>query len=143
MRPAALETHQRRLTKEVGRSPVPVVVTHLHGRFQFYMFHVGRAFGCHQIPDRSFSWRGRQIPLCARCSGVLIGPLFVPLYYYFGNPLIATVCLSAFLVDVLSQLVGLRESNNWLRLVTGVGFSASVLFLLTYGVRLCLLNTKH
>ena len=30
-------------------------------------------FGCHCRADRSFFWRGRQFPLCARCTGELAG----------------------------------------------------------------------
>ena len=34
---------------------------------------IGRATGCHQLPERSFSFRGKQFPVCARCTGVFIG----------------------------------------------------------------------
>jgi|SRR5579863_6509026 len=115
---------------------VPPAVGNLHDRFQRHMFYVGLALGCHQRPDRSFSCRGRQIPLCARCLGILVGPLFAPLYFIFPDPWIAIVCASIFLIDASTQLVGMRESNNWLRLLSGAAFSASVLFLLFYGVTL-------
>ena len=29
--------------------------------------------GCHCRPDRSFFFRGRQFPVCARCTGMLLG----------------------------------------------------------------------
>jgi uncharacterized membrane protein len=74
---------------------------------------------------------------------MLIGPLLAPLYLWCPNSWIAVVGISVFLVDGSTQLMGLRESNNWLRLVTGAVFSASVLFLFTYGITLCLLNTRH
>ena len=32
-------------------------------------------FGCHARPDRSFFFRGRQFPICARCTGELVGML--------------------------------------------------------------------
>lgn len=118
-------------------------VTHLHGRIQRYLFYVALAFSCHQKPDRSFSFRGRQIPLCARCLGVLIGPLFAPIYFWHLSPWIALACISVFLIDASTQLVGMRESKNWLRLFSGAAFSASVLFLVIYGVTLCLLNTRR
>jgi uncharacterized membrane protein len=125
------------------RAPIPAAVADLHDRFQRHMFYVALALGCHQRHDRSFSCRGRQIPLCARCLGMLIGPLFAPLYFSFPNPWIAVTCISVFLIDASTQLIGMRESNNWLRLLTGVVFSASVLFLLIHGVTLCLPNTRH
>lgn len=28
---------------------------------------------CHQIPDRSFFLDGRQLPVCARCTGLYLG----------------------------------------------------------------------
>lgn len=37
--------------------------------------HVGYAV-CHQISLRSYSFDGRQLPLCARCSGQYLGALF-------------------------------------------------------------------
>ena len=117
--------------------------THLHGRIQQCLFYVALAFGCHQRPDRSFSFRGRQLPLCARCLGVLIGPLFAPIYFWHLSPRIALACISVFLADASTQLVRLRESKNWLRLFSGAAFSASVLFLFIYGVTLCLLNTRR
>lgn len=30
-------------------------------------------FRCHQLPERSFHIKGFQMPLCARCMGILIG----------------------------------------------------------------------
>lgn len=31
------------------------------------------AIVCHQLPERSFVWAGRQWPVCARCSGLYLG----------------------------------------------------------------------
>ena len=30
-------------------------------------------FGCHCRADRSFFWKGKQLPICARCTGELVG----------------------------------------------------------------------
>ena len=30
---------------------------------------------CHQLPDRSFFLYGRQLPVCARCTGLYLGGL--------------------------------------------------------------------
>ncbi|MEI3349189.1 MAG: DUF2085 domain-containing protein [Dysosmobacter sp.] len=34
---------------------------------------VGHTLGCHQRPDRSFFFHGKQFPVCARCTGVFLG----------------------------------------------------------------------
>ncbi|MGH2509760.1 MAG: DUF2085 domain-containing protein [Ktedonobacteraceae bacterium] len=122
---------------------MPATLRTAHDQFQRRMHYVALFFGCHQRQDRSFNLRGRQVPLCARCMGILIGPLLLPFYLYFRNPWVAVLCMSAFLVDASTQLIGIRESNNWLRLLTGATFSASLLFLLTYGVTTCLSNIRH
>jgi len=30
---------------------------------------------CHRLPERSFWWRGKPLPVCARCMGVMLGQL--------------------------------------------------------------------
>ncbi|NLG05113.1 MAG: DUF2085 domain-containing protein [Clostridia bacterium] len=34
---------------------------------------IGNLSGCHQMPERSFFYKGKQFPVCARCTGVSIG----------------------------------------------------------------------
>ena len=34
---------------------------------------IGNHSGCHQMPERSFFYKGKQFPVCARCTGVIIG----------------------------------------------------------------------
>jgi len=94
---------------------------------------------CHQIDERSFFIAGRQLPLCARCTGIYLG--------VFGNLLAMTllrrwrsaglprpaliVALVAFIgimgVDGLNSYMTffpgaphLYEPHNWLRLFTGM-----------------------
>lgn len=46
-----------------------------------WLMAVGHRAGCHQRADRSFYWKGRKFPLCARCTGVLVGYILaVPAY---------------------------------------------------------------
>ena len=90
------------------------------------------AFMCHQRPDRSFFIKGRQLPLCARCTGILAG-------YIVGIVLaVATKCmhypwflilLIPMIVDgCLQQIKGI-ESNNLRRLCTGVMGGIGIIYL--------------
>ena len=35
----------------------------------------GHRLGCHQMEERSFHFKGYQFPVCARCTGVIIGEI--------------------------------------------------------------------
>lgn len=87
---------------------------------------MGRLFGCHQMPSRSFFVFGYQCPLCARCTGVLIGQIAALFTFAFlpSTPYIALLLLPM-AIDGASQYVSLRQSNQWLRLISGLlgGFS--------------------
>ena len=49
-------------------------------RIWLRLMEIGRRAGCHQMEERSFSFRGYQFPVCARCTGVLLGQLLaIPL----------------------------------------------------------------
>lgn len=77
---------------------------------------------CHRRPDRSFFWRGKQFPLCARCTGIVLGFLVLPLYaFQLLAPSIAAALLLQLpaYADGTSQALGWRSSNNILRLITG------------------------
>lgn len=79
---------------------------------------------CHRRPDRSFRWRGRPFPLCARCTGVAVGYASFVVFAAAGVPAHA-VALGVLLnlpaaLDGGSQALGWRRSNNALRLVTGI-----------------------
>ena len=37
-----------------------------------FIYAVGSVI-CHQLPDRSFFLNGRQLPVCARCTGLYLG----------------------------------------------------------------------
>lgn len=42
---------------------------------KFWVHNNSTFFGkiCHQIPERCFSFRGKKLPICARCSGLYLG----------------------------------------------------------------------
>jgi uncharacterized membrane protein len=88
-------------------------------------------FTCHQLPWRSFIVFGLQIPVCARCISIqtvslLAMAFFLPKKVYqkpFAIPFFLLLLLIApVALDGLTQLSGLRESTNFLRLATGITY---------------------
>jgi uncharacterized membrane protein len=78
---------------------------------------------CHRMPERSFFYKGKQFPVCARCTGIYIGYIavivFAALRTYF--PLIWSFALIIpSIIDGLTQAYCNRESTNVLRLVSGI-----------------------
>lgn len=99
----------------------PSILTRCHDIFQSCLWRLALMFHCHQRPDRSFSLRDRQVPLCARCLGILIGLILFPLYTH--DLRIAGTLIAAMVIDGGTQALNFRTSNNWLRFATGLGFS--------------------
>lgn len=79
-------------------------------------------WGCHRLPSRSFCVDNRQFHLCARCTGITAGLVFSPLLLIIRVhlPLVFAVSLAAVALDGFSQHFGWRESNNVIRVATGV-----------------------
>jgi len=78
---------------------------------------------CHRRKDRSFGYRGRQFPVCARCTGIIMGYLAYPLMLLGVFAVGVAICLAMqlpALLDGYTQYRGWRESNNLLRVITGV-----------------------
>jgi len=97
---------------------------------------VGDWIGCHQLPERSLYFRHTQFPVCARCTGVLIGQSTALLAAVLGihaGTVAGLVMMVPMSVDWAVQYLGLRESTNARRLVTGVlggaGYITVLLFI--------------
>lgn len=94
---------------------------------------------CHQIPERSFFIAGRQLPLCARCTGTFLGAILglgAMLLYgrrrAAGLPPVPVLGILVVFVgfwglDGLNSYLTffpgaphLYEPQNWLRLTTGM-----------------------
>ncbi len=98
---------------------------------------IGKRLGCHQRADRSFFIKGYQFPVCARCTGVILASAFA-MIIFFIYPLNAGVCLVlSFLMflDWFVQRIGVRESNNIRRLITGLLGGYGFMTLQMYGYR--------
>jgi uncharacterized membrane protein len=95
---------------------------------------------CHRITDRSFTIAGRQLPLCARCTGMFLGvTLTFAVLGLAGRrrwsmlpPLRVILALIGFIgfmaIDGINSyshffpnFPHLYEPRNWLRLSTGMG----------------------
>jgi uncharacterized membrane protein len=107
---------------------------------------------CHRIDARSFHLGGRQLPLCARCTGTFLGAvlgvaaMLVMRRSRAGQlpPAAVLVALALFIIvmgidgvnsylTLLPRLPHLYEPQNWLRLVTGM-FEGVALGLLVWPI---------
>ena len=73
----------------------------------------GKFAGCHQRPDRSFFINGHQFPVCARCTGVLIGQYSaLILYRILSLPAVILVSFCAVMfLDWLLQYLDMIITN--------------------------------
>ena len=83
---------------------------------------------CHQLPERSYYILNHKMGVCARCFGIYTGILLGMLIYPFvkrldnfktPNKWYLIMALIPMGIDGTTQLIGLRESFNELRFVTG------------------------
>ncbi|HTX80090.1 MAG TPA: DUF2085 domain-containing protein [Longilinea sp.] len=105
---------------------------------------------CHRIPLRSFFLADRQMPLCARCTGMYLGAFFSFLILFprgrraafpgRGIMILLGIFVAAFAVDGTNSLAAslnaqrpflpgpylLYQPHNWLRLVTGTGMGLAI-----------------
>ncbi|MGL4760371.1 MAG: DUF2085 domain-containing protein [Sarcina sp.] len=96
-------------------------------RFLRYMFI------CHQKPERSFFIKGQQMPVCARCTGIVIGYIIGMLLYFFvkNESFIAPILLAVPTgIDGFGQLYEKWTSNNFRRCFTGIFAGIGLMLLL-------------
>ena len=89
-------------------------------------------FGCHCRSDRSFHHNGHQFPLCARCTGELIGIIVGVVLFYFWKPtiIISLAMMVPLILDGFIQRLTSYESTNFRRLFTGFLFGIGLMSLL-------------
>lgn len=98
------------------------------------LMHIGAKVGCHQRTDRSFFYKEYQFPVCARCTGVIIGYIasVITIAFVLPDLLLGLIFCAIMFLDWFIQFVKIKESTNIRRLITGV--------LGGYGIIICEFN---
>ena len=99
---------------------------------------------CHRIDARTFHLGDRQLPLCARCSGMFLGALIGLVYQTATRPrragmphwsvmIVLFILAGSFALDGLNSYIqlfpgapSLYETQNWSRLLTGSGMGLAI-----------------
>jgi uncharacterized membrane protein len=109
-------TNLRTVSRAVFRYHFPLILG--NRRLEVYLF-------CHGIPERSFKIRGRALPLCSRCTGVILGSLsFIPGIFLLGRSTwlitLSLIMTAPLVADGATQALGKRVSDNRTRFLTGL-----------------------
>lgn len=84
---------------------------------------IGNNSGCHQMPERSFFYHGKQFPVCARCTGVFIGQSLAILSAVFKFTIKLPLSFALIIImgiDWFIQEINIKPSTNLRRLITGI-----------------------
>jgi len=110
---------------------IDLINENIEGAYKFPYY-----FICHRIPERTFKIRNWYFPVCTRCLGIYISGIFLIIYGLFSTIylnitiiLLAILLIIPMFLDGITQLLGIRNSNNKLRFVTGflAGFGLIIL----------------
>lgn len=82
----------------------------------------GNRSGCHQMVDRSFFYKGKQFPVCARCTGVFAGHFIAVILFLIKRQISFKACCA--LIGIMGidwgvQEVGIKQSTNVRRVISG------------------------
>jgi uncharacterized membrane protein len=105
---------------------------------------------CHQMPSRSIFLLGHKMGLCSRCfaiySSFLLSAILIFLlrkYFTCYHWKIATIISIPMAIDGISQFAGLRESTNFLRIITGGLFGIGLaMLIIPVAMEICLDDFK-
>lgn len=91
-------------------------------------------FICHKLPERSFFYKGKQFPICARCTGILIGYLIaIVMAFFIEIPLMFSfVLLIPIGIDGIGQYLGKWTSTNIRRLITGIIAGIATIYIIIF-----------
>ncbi len=95
-------------------------------------------FICHKLPERSFFYKGKQFPICARCTGILIGYLIaIVMAFFIDIPLVFSfVLLIPIGIDGIGQYLGKWTSTNIRRLITGILAGIATIYIIIFIAKL-------
>jgi uncharacterized membrane protein len=97
---------------------------------------------CHQLPERSLSVAGYQLPMCARDTGTFVGFLVVTMVALASGRIrrsglpdrtilvLSTVGFGVYLFDAFSSYLGVRGTTNEMRLFVGLAVGSGIALLL-------------
>lgn len=114
-------------------------------KFWIKLMDMGHLMGCHQMPERSFFLRGYQLPVCARCTGVIIGEIIEIFLIYLKtniNLTIAILMLCIMGLDWGVQYLKIRQSTNLRRLITGISGGIGLTYIYYRLIALIIENLK-
>lgn len=76
---------------------------------------------CHRMPSRSFFYKKKQFPVCARCTGIYLGYfIMIPMLWFYQIGIVYSILLILpTMIDGVTQAYLNRESTNFLRCTTG------------------------
>ena len=101
-------------------------------KFWIKLMQFGKRLGCHQIAERSFFFKGYQFPVCARCTGVILGEIvsIFCLFFFKIDWWILLLLLAPMAIDWGLQFFNILKSDNIRRIITGLlgGFSLTYLY---------------
>ena len=86
------------------------------------------------MPERSFFLRGYQLPVCARCTGMMIGYILAIVLAIFGIRIDYLICMFLVLpliVDGTVQYATRYTSNNFKRFISGIMYGVGCIQLIT------------
>ncbi len=88
-------------------------------------------FGCHQSVNRTIHIKKHSLPICARCLGIYLGVFpSVILFYLFTRPYYTVILFSLpLIIDGYIQKKGILYSDNKRRLITGLLFSPTLVYI--------------
>lgn len=91
-------------------------------RSWLFLMKLGAKTGCHQRADRSLYFHGFQFPICARCTGILIGYISALLFMQLLHPSYGMCVLLnvPMFIDGMTQYKKYRESKQIIRVITGI-----------------------